>query len=141
MVELAQGRVTDGAEGQRLFSLANRALERAECDLHHGVRWVPSGSTNIDSPLANPPVVSAIDAPSPRPSIGRVVAVVLFNVASKDGVPRNVDLADESSRGRSANFYSFCQPAAVVHETVLTLPSKSGRVGSNGASRPRDSSI
>lgn len=58
--------------------------------------------TNIDSPLANPPVVSTIDAPSPRPSIGRVVAVVLSNVASKDGVPGNVDPADESSRGRTA---------------------------------------
>jgi len=58
---------------------------------------------------------------------------VLFNLASKDAVSGSVDPADESS---DECFYSFCRPVGSVHDTVLTPPSKPGRFGPDGESRP-----
>ena len=42
---------------------------------------------------------------------------------------------------KNAKFYSFCQQAGVFHDTVLTHPSKSGEVGSNGGPCPWDTGI
>ena len=43
---------------------------------------------------------------------------------------------EESIETRITDFYSFCQPAEVLHDTIPTPPSKSSRVESGGGLRP-----
>ena len=65
-------------------------------------------------------------------AIGHNVLAALLDETSKNAASGSADPADESIATKNANFYSFCRPAGLLHDTVPTPPSKPGRVGSNG---------
>jgi len=43
---------------------------------------------------------------------------------------------DQSTEAQNANIHSFCKPAGLLHDAILTPPSKWSRVGFNDGPRP-----
>ena len=116
-----------------LFSLTHRASKRAEFSFHHVARFAirqQRALANIHSPLANLP-----DIPHDLHPLTSVVTgypscygTVLFSVASKDAGSGSTDPGDESMRTQNTNFYSFCQPARLLHDAMSTKNKQGRRV-------------